>query len=101
MNLLEFIPFGSKNAIKRTDLVMASGMSDREMRRCIEELRKETPIVESAERAGLFPPGDRGGIESLYCPGKSESDNHFEQSAGGRKAIADYSWTVDLERFMM
>ena len=56
MNLLEFIPFGSKNAIKRADLVMASGMSDREMRRCIEELRKETPIVNMQNGQGYFRP---------------------------------------------
>ena len=56
MNLLEFIPFGSKNAIKREELVRLSGMSDREMRRCIEELRKETPIVNLQNGRGYFRP---------------------------------------------
>ena len=40
MTLLDMIPLGKENAIKRRELCMMSGLNDRAMREAISQLRR-------------------------------------------------------------
>lgn len=63
MDILEFIPYGRKNAIKRRTLCDLTGLRDREMRRAIEEARNETPIINLQDGNGYYRPDDRDDLQ--------------------------------------
>ena len=63
MDILEYIPFGRDNAIKRKNLRDLTGLSDRDMRRAIELARKETPIINLQDGRGYYRPDDRDDLQ--------------------------------------
>ncbi|RDU25039.1 hypothetical protein [Anaerosacchariphilus polymeriproducens] len=56
MNILDYIPEGRENAVTREYLVNATGMSDREVRREIQEARERTVIINLSNGNGYFIP---------------------------------------------
>lgn len=55
--MLHLIPIGKENAIKRSELCRLSGLSDRRMRKEIEELQKQGyPIVVELDGSGYYIP---------------------------------------------
>lgn len=50
------IPVGHENAIGRGTLREAFGMSDRKIRKVIEEVRKEIPVINMSDGKGYFIP---------------------------------------------
>ena len=63
MDVLEYIPFGKENAIKRSTLRDLLGVTDRDMRVLIAEARKEVPIINLQDGSGYYRPTDK---EELY-----------------------------------
>lgn len=63
MDILEFIPYGRKNAIKRHTLSELTGLSDRDTRRLIEQARQETPIINLSDGNGYYRPDDKDDLE--------------------------------------
>ena len=63
MDILEYIPYGRKNAIKRKTLRDLTGLSDRDMRRAIELARQETPIINLQDGRGYYRPDDRDDLQ--------------------------------------
>ena len=59
MDILEFIPFGRENAVKRSDLRDITGLNDRELRAVISRARKETPIINMSDGRGYYQPDDK------------------------------------------
>lgn len=55
-SLLELIPTGSKNAIKRSCLCKLSGLLDRAMRDLLHEARKKIPVINLQNGKGYFIP---------------------------------------------
>lgn len=59
MQILDFIPVGHENAIPRQDLVMLTGLSDRQVRAMIEkECTREHPILNMQDGKGYFQPAE-------------------------------------------
>lgn len=56
INIVEFIPVGKKNAITRQQLVIATGMNDRQVRESISQARRETVILNDQDGNGYFIP---------------------------------------------
>lgn len=61
MNIIELIPEGKANAINRADLLSKCQMygiatNDRQMRRLIEEARKECAVLNMQDGSGYFRP---------------------------------------------
>lgn len=56
--ITEFIPIGHNNAIKRHDLMMLTGLTDRQLRREIMEARRETVILNMQDGKGYFIPAE-------------------------------------------
>lgn len=54
--ILQFIPTGRKNAIRRKTLVCKSGLKDRRMRRLIHQARRKIPILNLQNNQGYFIP---------------------------------------------
>lgn len=64
MEILDYIPIGSENAIQRAVLVALSGLDDRSARDQIAEARRKIPILNMQDGNGYFIPdmnsdGDR------------------------------------------
>ena len=57
MQIINYIPQGSANAISRKDLVEKTGFTDRKIRDLIEEARRETIIISNNDGSGywLYP----------------------------------------------
>ena len=57
MNITDYIPTGSNNAISRKNLCAVTGLSDRIVRGLIEEARRETIIISNNDESGywLYP----------------------------------------------
>ena len=70
-NIIEYIPVGRENAIKRSELRNLCGLSDREMRRAIENARKETPIINLSDGVGYYRPETREEITRYILQEKS------------------------------
>lgn len=59
IKIIDYIPFGHKNAISRQELCHRVGMSDRKMRNMIEEeSTPEHPILNLQDGQGYFQPLD-------------------------------------------
>lgn len=56
MNILTYIPIGSKNAVTRTDLCRLTGLDDRAVRELIHIARRTTPILNMQDGRGYFVP---------------------------------------------
>lgn len=59
MGIVELIPFGKENAIKREELLQRYEGTDRSMRRELQEARKHDVIVNLSDGSGYFRPADR------------------------------------------
>lgn len=56
MNILDYIPFGKENAIKRLELRLKIGLSDRKIRKLIAEARLENVIINLQNGGGYYRP---------------------------------------------
>lgn len=53
---IDLIPFGKENAVRRKTLAVRTGMSDRDVRLRIKELRREYVILNIQDGSGYFRP---------------------------------------------
>lgn len=56
MEILDFIPVGSENAVSRAYLCAAMGLRDRQVRQSIHEARRKMPIINLSEGEGYYIP---------------------------------------------
>lgn len=56
MNLVDFIPYGHKNAITSNQLGMLTGLSSRDIRKIISQAKRDTLIVNLQDGKGYFKP---------------------------------------------
>jgi len=61
LNILDFIPTGSENAISREDLSRLTNLSDRQVRKHIELLKKNNAIINNGN--GYFIPSSKDKLE--------------------------------------
>lgn len=54
MNIIDFIPYGEKNAIKKENLLKLTNLSDRDLRNAIELAKKDYPICNLQNGKGYF-----------------------------------------------
>lgn len=64
--ILAEIPFGKDKAVTRRRLCLATGLSDRQVRRSIEELRHVYVILNDQDGEGYYRSYDLGEIERCY-----------------------------------
>lgn len=56
MDILDYIPYGKENAIRRGSLVLLTGMNDRGVREAISKARRNTPILNMQDGSGYYRP---------------------------------------------
>lgn len=65
-NIIQYIPTSSINGITRRELVSITGLSDRIVRKRIEALRREYPILNHQNGRGYFISYDPAEVRSYY-----------------------------------
>ncbi len=58
--ILMFIKEGAENFVSLRDLISLTGLKDRELRRCIEEMRRSGIVIISGQNGGYYFPQDAG-----------------------------------------
>ena len=88
MNIVDYIPIGSENAITRQQLVIRAGISDRKVREMINEARESTIILNLQDGKGYFRPGikDVGLVEAW----KKQEENRLKRHALALRAARNY-----------
>lgn len=56
MDIVDYIPFGSKNAVTRAQLRIMTGLNDRKIREQIAQARRDTVILNMQDGKGYFRP---------------------------------------------
>lgn len=74
MDILEFIPYGRENAIKRKTLRDLIGCTDREMRNYIAQVRKETPVINLQDGSGYYRPKDKDELQRYIMQEKARAE---------------------------
>lgn len=89
MNILNLIPKGKDNAISRENLVALTGMSDREVRKHISELRYDYPILNLQNGSGYYRPtrNDREELLHYYYQERKRAISIFTSLSATEKAL--------------
>lgn len=74
MDILEYIPYGRENAVKRRYLRELLGVSDRDMRRLLSEARKEVVILNLQDGEGYYRPTNREELYSYILQEKARAE---------------------------
>ena len=67
MSIVDLIPYGRKNAIKRTELLRNYEGTDRGMRKELQEARKQEVIVNLSDGRGYFRPESRDELRAYIA----------------------------------
>lgn len=92
MNILEFIPVGKENAVSRHLLCQTIKLSDRKMRKLIEEAREKGEIIINLQDgSGYYRPSDDDidEIEAQYKINNSRAMSILVQQKPMRKVLKE------------
>lgn len=85
--LLSLIPHGKDNAISREQLVTLTNVSDRKVRKIVEELRAEGNIIcSSTQTKGYWKPTKRSEVEEFII----QMNNYGKQCFNAAKSAREY-----------
>lgn len=89
MNIIDYIPYGKENAIRRSSLVMLTGMNDRAVRSAISKARRETPILNMQDGSGYYRPtqNDVDELKHFVSQEESRAKSIFFSLKAARKAV--------------
>lgn len=90
MNIVDYISPGKQNAVTREQLRMLSGLPDRDVRRRIEEARKDgAPIVNDQDGAGYYLSEEPGELKRQYRANRSRALSILRQNTCLRRKIRE------------
>lgn len=90
MNIEEYIPFGRENAIKRAELVALLRLSDRMVRRQIEEARLRGEVILNDQTgAGCFRSNDVAELKRQMAQNRSRALAILRQQKHIRRRIEE------------
>lgn len=84
MNILDYIPTGSGNAVSRAALCRMTGMDDRSVRREIAKSREAACICNDQENGGYYLPETAGDAERYYRQEKKRALAILKRLRGAR-----------------
>lgn len=96
MNILDFIPYGKENAVKRSTLCALTGMNDRKVREMIEqEKRKGEIIINAQDGNGYYRSSDIADVMAQFRQTFRRAMSLFSQLKPLRRIIRSYGYRVD------
>lgn len=91
MNILDYIPYGKENAIKRENLVLITKLSDRNVRELIAEARREEVIINLQDGGGYYRPTCKAEIERYLKQETRRAKSIFYHLKSARRALKEVS----------
>lgn len=91
--MIDMIPVGRENAVSRAELCIRTGMTDRQMRREIHQLRRDHCILNVQDGNGYFQPDERDAflVERFLKQETSRAKSSFWASRGAKEWIKERS----------
>ena len=89
MNIVDYIPIGSKNAISRQKLCDMTGMSDRIVREAISQARRTTCICNAQDGRGYYIPDSVKDARDFVEQESARARSIFWSLKGARDFIKD------------
>ena len=98
INIVDYIPFGAKNAIKRHTLVDMVGCTDREVRRMIESARQEgNVILNFSDGKGYFRPERKEEVERYIRQEEARAKTIFFNLKSAKMALRRIEGQLTME----
>lgn len=89
MNIVDYIPVGSKNAISRQNLCTITGMSDRVVREAISQARRTTCICNAQDGKGYYIPDSMKDAKRFLDQESARARSIFWSLKGARDFIKE------------
>ena len=89
MDITDFIPHGRENAISRDVLVSITGLSDRAVRKLIEDARQNCPVANLQTGDGYFIPDTIEDTERQLRASKNRAMSILKQQKALKKHLAE------------
>ena len=90
MNIVDFIPRGRENAIRRADLVARLNLPDRKVREMIETARKDGALILNDQSgAGYYISEDLGELKRQMRSNKNRAMSILRQNTHLRRKIKE------------
>lgn len=94
----EFIPYGRKNAVKRADLVNMIGLSDRLVRKLIEDARQSgVIIINMQDGRGYYRPEKREELEYYIRQEEGRAKSIHRNLKAAKKALRTIEGQLTLD----
>jgi len=94
----EFIPYGRKNAVKRADLVNMIGLSDRLVRKLIEDARQSgVIIINMQDGRGYYRPEKREDLEYYIRQEEGRAKSIHRNLKAAKKALRAIEGQLTLD----
>ena len=87
MNILDYIPYGKENAIKRYELKNQTGLSDRLIRKLIAEARLDDVIINLQDGGGYYRPTCKAEFERYLRQETRRGKSVFYRLKAARRAL--------------
>lgn len=87
IDIVQFIPIGSKNAITRADLRDKTGLGDRQLREAISQARRTTCICNKQDGNGYYIPDQVQEIQSFIAQETHRAKSIFWSLKGARELM--------------
>ena len=94
LHIEEFIPYGRKNAVKRADLVNMIGLSDRLVRKLIEDARQSgVIIINMQDGRGYYRPEGKEDLEYYIRQEEARAKSIHRNLKAAKKALSIHRTT--------
>lgn len=102
MTIIEFIPYGRKNAVTRQELCRITGLCDRKVRQSIEDARREYAIINLQDGGGYFRPDPTDPVDCTLArtwvrQETARAKSLFRATKGAKELLNDDPDQLELE----
>lgn len=94
--IMQAIGTGEENAVHLSELVQLSGLSERDTRRTIEQLRRDGAVICSNEH-GYFKPADVAELRKYIRQEQARSRSIYRRTASARRRLKYLTETAIFE----
>lgn len=88
---------GSANAITTATIIMKTGLTDRQVRRAIEYLRRDTCIINNQDGKGYYIADNRAEAERYLRQEQARAKSIYRRLKGTRKYIKSIEGQAELD----
>ena len=97
MGIVDFIPYGKENAIKREDLLRNYEGTDRSMRKELQEARREFVIINLSDGSCYFRPADKYELAAYIAQETARARTIERNIRVAKKKLAEVDGQLEID----